>query len=137
MQVLRSIAIVLFGFLVASPGLADGPIDCSNAMDQNTMTRCAGMDFEKADAELNKVWKLAKNAAEEADAEYSGDMKGEAAALLKAQRGWIAYRDGQCELAGFEARGGSMEPMLVNGCLAELTKARTRELQAIVDGPAQ
>jgi hypothetical protein len=25
----------------------------------------------------------------------------------------------------------------VNGCLAEMTKARTRELQAIVDGPAQ
>jgi uncharacterized protein YecT (DUF1311 family) len=133
----RSFAILVFAVLCVAPAFADDPIDCDNAMDQNTMTRCAGMDFEKADAELNKVWKQAKGAAEDADAGYSSDMKGEAEALLKAQRGWIAYRDGQCELAGFEARGGSMEPMLVNGCLAEMTKARTRELQAIVDGPAQ
>jgi uncharacterized protein YecT (DUF1311 family) len=137
MPVLRSMTVLMFGFLITCPVLADDPLDCDNAMDQNTMTRCAGLDFEKADAELNKVWKQARTAAEAADAEYAGDMKGEAAALLKAQRGWIAYRDGQCELAGFEARGGSMEPMLVNGCLAEMTKARTRELQAIVDGPAQ
>jgi uncharacterized protein YecT (DUF1311 family) len=133
----RSFAILVSGFLCVAPAFADDPIDCDSAMDQNTMTRCAGMDFEKADAELNKVWKQAKGAAEDADAEYSSDLKGEAEALLKAQRGWIAYRDGQCELAGFEARGGSMEPMLVNGCLAEMTKARTRELQAIVVGPAQ
>ena len=133
----RSFAILVSGFLCVAPAFADDPVDCDNAMDQNTMTRCAGMDFEKADAELNKVWKQAKGAAEDADAEYSSDLKGEAEALLKAQRGWIAYRDGQCELAGFEARGGSMEPMLVNGRLAAMTKARIRVLPAIVVGPAQ
>ena len=57
---------------------------------------------------------------------------------LPAQRGWIAYRDGQCELAGFEARGGSMEPMLVSGCLADLTRKRTKELKEFIgEGEAQ
>lgn len=123
--------------LLSTAAFAGDEPDCNNQVDQNTMTRCAGMDFDEADAELNRVWKEAKKSAEDADAEYSDDLKGEAGALLKAQRGWIVYRDGQCELAGFEARGGSMEPMLVNGCLAEMTKARTKELQALVDGPFQ
>ena len=83
--------------LLSTAALADDTVDCNNQVDQNTMTRCAGMDFDKADAELNKVWKEAKKSAEDADAEYSDDLKGEADALLKAQRGWIAYRDGQCE----------------------------------------
>ena len=51
------------------------------------------------------------------------------------QRGWIAYRDGQCELYGFEARGGSMEPMLVSGCKADMTRARTKELREFITGP--
>jgi uncharacterized protein YecT (DUF1311 family) len=29
---------------------------------------------------------------------------------------------------GFESRGGSMEPMIVNGCMAEMTRKRIREL---------
>ncbi len=40
------------------------------------------------------------------DAAYVGALE----APKKAQRAWIGYRDGQCELAGFEARGGRMEP---------------------------
>jgi uncharacterized protein YecT (DUF1311 family) len=48
--------------------------------------------------------------------------------LKKAQRAWIAYRDAVCEYEGYEARGGTMEPMLVNGCLARLTRTRTKEL---------
>ncbi|MNT91411.1 hypothetical protein D3C72_2325040 [compost metagenome] len=63
----------------------------------------------------------------------SADYVGAEEALKKAQRAWIGYRDGQCELAGFEARGGSMEPMLVSGCLAQLTTTRTEELKALLE----
>jgi uncharacterized protein YecT (DUF1311 family) len=133
----QTLVILLTGLVTLTPAWADDAPNCDNQMDQQTMNQCAGLDYEKADAELNTVWKAAKKAAEDADTEYSDDLKGEAEALLKAQRGWIAYRDGQCDLAGFEARGGSMESMLVSGCLAEMTKARTKELQAFIDGPAQ
>ena len=53
-------------------------------------------------------------------------------ALRAAQRAWIGYRDGQCTLVGFEARGGTMEPMLVSGCKATLTRARTKELRDFI-----
>jgi uncharacterized protein YecT (DUF1311 family) len=61
---------------------------------------------------------------------YVGAVK----ALKKAQRAWIDYRDGHCEGVGFEARGGSMEPMVVSGCKAGLTNNRIRELHDLIKG---
>ncbi|MDK1388950.1 hypothetical protein ILFOPFJJ_00989 [Ensifer psoraleae] len=111
-------------------------VDCQNAVTQTDMNICAGQDYDRADAELNKVYKQAVAATQamdkelgEIDAAYVGANE----ALKKAQRAWIGYRDGQCELAGFEARGGSMEPMLVSGCLAELTRKRTTELKQLLE----
>jgi uncharacterized protein YecT (DUF1311 family) len=104
-------------------------IDCANATAQADMNICAARDYEAADKELNAVWKEAHAAAKETDADQPKEWKGAEKALLAGQRGWIAYRDGQCELAGFEARGGSMEPMIVSGCKADLTRARTKELR--------
>lgn len=120
---------------VASPLAAEEKLDCENVMAQQDMTICAGRDYDAADAELNAVWKEARAAAKAEDAEYQEDLKGAEKALLAEQRGWIAYRDGHCELAGFEARGGSMEPMLVAMCLAETTRLRTQELMRYIDGP--
>ena len=127
--------------MLVTPSLAmaedDPPIDCENAMAQQDMNQCARQDFEAADAKLNEIWKRARVAAKAIDAEQSDDLKGADKALLAAQRGWIAYRDGQCELVGFEARGGSMEPMFVSGCLADLTRKRSKELEDFITGPGQ
>jgi uncharacterized protein YecT (DUF1311 family) len=121
----------------ASPATAQDEAGCENAIAQQEMNLCAQMDFEAADAVLNVAWRKARAMAKELDAEQPEGLKGADKALLTAQRAWIAYRDGQCELAGFEARGGSMEPMLVSGCKAELTWSRTKELQTFVGGEAQ
>ena len=118
------------------PAMAQDKVDCVNAMTQADMNFCAAQDYEKADTELNAIWKKARASAEAMDAEFEEPTKGAVKALLAGQRGWIAYRDGQCELYGWEAHGGSMEPMLVSGCLAELTRVRTKELTEFVDGPA-
>ena len=54
-------------------------------------------------------------------------------ALKKAQRAWIDYRDGHCDGMGYEAVGGSMQPMLISGCQARLTEHRTKELRELID----
>jgi uncharacterized protein YecT (DUF1311 family) len=111
-------------------------VDCEKAVTQMDMNICADREYHAADAELNKVYKQAMTAMQATDKEL-GDIDrayvGAVEALKKAQRAWIGYRDGQCELAGFEARGGSKEPMLVSGCLAELTRKRTAELKELVE----
>jgi uncharacterized protein YecT (DUF1311 family) len=123
---------------LADPALAQDKLNCVDPQAQIEMNMCAWQDFEKADAELNAIWKDAMTAAKALDAEESNpNLKGAAKALLAGQRGWIAYRDGQCELAGWEAHGGSMEPMLESGCKAELTRERTSQLKAFISGPEQ
>lgn len=133
------------GLLIALCGcvrLLDGPavgeddakIDCDNAMTQADMNSCAYQDFETADAELNAQYKQTRAAMVTLDTGLEDNLKGAEKALLTAQRAWISYRDGQCEAYGFNARGGSMEPMLISGCQAELTRARTKELKELADG---
>ena len=124
-----------------SPSLAaaqnDQPdVDCDNATTQIELNICAGRDYQEADDELNAVYKKAVAAAETMDRELKDideQLVGALDALRRGQRAWIGYRDGQCDLAGFEARGGSMEPMLVSGCLADLTRKRTAELKAFYE----
>jgi len=130
---------VALALLVSSAGsvAAQGDIDCANALAQSDMNICAERDFEAADKELNAIWKKAREAAQAEDAQQPEDLKGADAALVAGQRGWLAYRDGQCKLAGFEARGGSLEPMLISGCMADLTRRRIEELKEYVSGPGQ
>lgn len=110
--------------------------DCGKAVTQMDLNICADQDYRAADAELNKTYRLAVAAMQATDKELGGidaAYVGALEALKKAQRAWIGYRDGQCELAGFEARGGSMGPMLISGCLAELTRKRTAELKELME----
>ena len=123
--------------LLAGPLPAQPAPDCGNAITQLDLNLCAAAEYDAADRDLNRVWKQARAKAKELDAGLEGRLKGAEEALLAAQRGWIAYRDGHCTLAGFDARGGSMEPMLVSGCLAATTRLRTRELQDFVAGDQQ
>lgn len=115
----------------SSPGshAQDAEPDCSDQKDQSTMTRCAGLDYEKADADLNRIWPSIKAEAVESDAAEGNGKTDFLDALMSSQRAWIAYRDAECTRQGFEAHNGSMEPMLVNACLAEMTAKRIKDLQ--------
>ena len=112
-------------------------VDCDNAQTQSDMTSCAQARYEEADKALNAQYKQTRAAMVAMDKDLDGDMKGAEQALLKAQRAWISYRDAHCENYGFQARGGTMEPMLVAGCLADLTDLRTKELKELANGMGQ
>lgn len=113
--------------------------NCKDPLYQQEMNWCAGQDYFAADAELNTQWKITVAAMKASDAEFAADGSGEYDKrqsyfenLLEAQRGWLRYRDGQCMLEGYGARGGSMESMLVSGCKARLTRQRTQELRELI-----
>ena len=113
--------------------------NCANPQAQQEMNFCAAEDFRRADAELNTAYRAAIAEAQQADREYrvlddeaGGRPTGEPgweASLREAQRAWVKFRDAHCRLESFEARGGSMQPMLDAGCRATLTRARTAELR--------
>lgn len=92
------------------------------------MNQEAATNFEKADKELNVVY---KKLASKIDKESQEKLK-------TTQKAWVAFRDAEADLiADFDARGGSMAPMIYSGRRAELTKARTEQLRKILKEYAQ
>ncbi len=113
---------------------ADDPLDCKDPQDQQSMNQCAGLDYEKADKQLNKLWPSIKGSAEENDKNVDAANGGYTKALIASQKAWLAFRDAECTWEGFQAHGGSMEPMLVNGCLARVTNERIKQLKDNQEG---
>jgi uncharacterized protein YecT (DUF1311 family) len=119
---------LLLALLVpGASAFADDAPNCKDPQSQNDMTLCAGLAYSKADKQLNAVWPKIKSDAEDNDKDTGKHEYVEA--LMASQKAWLAYRDAQCTWLGFSAHGGSMEPMLVNQCLADATTARIKELQ--------
>jgi len=107
---------------------------------QQAMNQCAYRDYLNADAAMNAQWKITRAKAKQDDAEFAAsgsaefdEREGHFATLLEAQRGWLRYRDAQCQLEGYSARGGSLEPLLSAFCKANLTRQRTEELKALAE----
>lgn len=109
--------------------------DCAKAETQADMTLCAGQDLELADKALNAQYRLTRDAMRRRDGKAVADKAaGAEDALVKAQRAWVSYRDAQCLSVGFQAQGGSIQPMLVAQCKADLSRSRTEVLKVLGDG---
>lgn len=126
-----AIAVVL---MFAGGAAAQENINCGYPLTQSEMTYCAEQGWHEADADLNTVYKDAMAKMREMDSYLDASLKGAADALKEAQRAWVPYRDKACKSYGFQARGGSMEPMLIYGCLATMTRARIEELKDLIGG---
>ena len=128
------VAIVLAVALQASLDAEAREHHCADAQNQMDMNACAGIDFARADAQLNALWRGAIAEARAVDREFRtfpghDDRAGSEAVLRNAQRAWLIFRDAHCTFEGYEARGGSMEPMLYNGCRARITRERIAQLR--------
>jgi len=107
--------------------------DCSQAGSQNELTWCAEQDWVARDAELNRVYHQARALMQQIDADLPPSERGAEVTLRDAQRGWITFRDAACEAEGYLFHGGTAEPMIVYGCRARLTQARTEDLRALLE----
>lgn len=92
------------------------------AQSQSEMNPEAATNFEVADKQMNKVY-----------ADLISKIDKESQEKLKiVQRAWLVYRDAQADLiSDFDARGGSMAPMIYEGTRTELTKTRIENLKKV------
>ena len=116
---------------LAGPALSQ-TIDCTNTSVQMELNRCAEQDWQAADAELNRAYKAVMAEMRALDQTLPPELQGAAVTLRDAQRAWITFRDANCRLAGYPMRGGSAEPLLVYGCLRQMTLDRTDDIKALV-----
>ena len=115
----------------------DEAVDCTEALTQQAMNRCAAMEWQAADEALNVQWRATRQEMRRLDANVRPEdgRPGYFAQLLSAQRAWLSYRDNHCASVGYGARGGSLEPLLVANCKTALTRARMEELRELAQYP--
>ncbi|KGB57449.1 lysozyme inhibitor LprI family protein [Sphingopyxis sp. LC363] len=128
---------MILATLLALAAAAQYPeIDCDNAMAQFELNACAYKEYERADAAMNAQWKVTAAHMKEIDADFDrsqDNRPGYFDTLLAAQRAWLTYRDQHCASEGYTMRGGSAEPMVISGCQTQLTEARTKQLQDLLE----
>ncbi|AFZ23768.1 hypothetical protein Cylst_1484 [Cylindrospermum stagnale PCC 7417] len=97
-------------------------LNCDNAQTQREITQCADLSFKNADKKLNQVYKqlLPKL------------PKSRQQKLITAQQAWLKFRDRNCEFVSSEYEGGTLAPSIYAGCLEQVTKQRTQQLQEYI-----
>lgn len=107
------LAVVAAAFM-SSPAFAN----CSNKITQTDINLCFAKEYKQADQQLNQIYNsYAKNL-----------NKADKKLLVTAQRGWVTYKEKDCELIASGYKGGSIYSQLVTQCLTEKTKVRIKEL---------
>ena len=105
--------------LAESEAMTKGPV-CVKPSTQFDLNVCSFRDYLRADTELNISWGAIKQ-------RLAGGRK-DYATMLAGQKAWLAYRDKQCQFWGDWYEGGSIAPLVVNSCLTDITKVRSKEL---------
>ncbi len=94
-------------------------INCNNPQTTLEMRHCASQSYEKADKQLNQVYRQLKP-----KLSPSRQKK-----LVETQLAWIEFRDKNCKFEASHVEGGSLEPVLELLCLVEMTEERVKDLQ--------
>lgn len=104
---------------------------CANADNNLAYKECLGRLYEKADQDLNAVWKQVLASVDAADyltAEQRNAWKKE---LREGQRAWVQFKEHDCNGAVlYEWWGGTGAGGAILACLLHLTVARTEDLKS-------
>jgi uncharacterized protein YecT (DUF1311 family) len=121
---MKTAALVVCVCLLANPytyGQGKGKAEpCANAQSQAEMNNCAGREYKAADVALNQVYRQLVSMLNDE----------EKSQIKEAQTAWLKYRDTNCDFVADQYKGGSMRPMILGYCLAEMTRNRTTELKS-------
>ncbi|MEM7716883.1 MAG: lysozyme inhibitor LprI family protein [Cyanobacteria bacterium P01_A01_bin.68] len=128
-QTIALISLPLIG-IFASPNLARGNSDkiaqnvnCNSPQTTFEMRVCADRSYKAADKKLNQVYRQLKP-----KLGASQQKK-----LVNAQLAWIQFRDKTCKFRSSFAGGGTLEPVLELGCLADVTDKRVKDLEEYLE----
>jgi uncharacterized protein YecT (DUF1311 family) len=99
---------------------------CANMSEtQAGANACARYKFEKADAEMNRVYGLLLS-------QLAGETDKDQQKLRQAQSLWLQYRDANCDSEASIYEGGSIRPAIYSHCLASVTQERTIRMKAFL-----
>ena len=131
---LRSLSMALAFSMAVMPLFASAQdIDCKSPQTQTDMNICAAQDYERADAELNRVWGEVRATLQTMGNPVEG-APNPWETMLEAQRAWITFRDLACDAESAIYYGGSIRPLIYSSCLTRLTEQRMQDIRDAVAG---
>ena len=114
---------------VSRPSLAEEQSVCADAQTTIEIGDCVRKAFDKADAELNDVWKQVMQTFKPNDYMAAKDLKTWKDMLTASQRAWVEFKEKDCESVSYEWWGGSGASNAVMFCLLDHTTSRTKDLK--------
>ncbi len=130
---MKLLVLALIGFLLLfcslnAQGQKAATLPCEKrARTQNELNQCARSAFERADAEMNRVYQQLMSATARRGESYQRKLK-------EAQQAWLKYRDATCESEAAINAEGTIYPTAYNYCLAQVTTERTKRLAMMMGG---
>ena len=108
----------LFAMGASSGALA---LDCSNAQTQTDMNHCAASDLDRETKKINKAY-----------SDYRAKLNPAQKQQLKdVQLARIKFKDLACQFEASGVEGGSAQAMVLANCLADKTRQRSKEIEAL------
>jgi uncharacterized protein YecT (DUF1311 family) len=127
-RVLCAALVWLGGAYAAAKAEEPGP-ECASATSNVEIKACLAKAYERADKELNAVWKQVMANVNDADTLPAKERKAWKDELLESQRAWIQFKEHDYDAVGYEWWGGSGAGGAVSSCLLDHTVARTKDLR--------
>lgn len=106
--------------------------DCAKETSDPAVFTCAENNKDVAGKNLNHEYIAAKKRIDEVFSHEDEVKKEYLATFIESHRGWLKYRDGQCQLFAHVADKNS-NPYIVftNNCIAQLDEDRSKQLKEI------
>jgi uncharacterized protein YecT (DUF1311 family) len=114
-----TISVLLVAAHLATPTLAQGQSDCTDATTTASMQTCALARYQTAQQELADVISQLHKKLDSIGRRRLDD----------AQVAWTRFRDANADYLADVARGGTLAPVLREIALADMTEARSKELK--------
>ena len=130
MNLIKRLTLIAFSLGVVIPALADDA--CNKVSADGELYQCSMQQKTLAEDELNKQYAAAKKRIAQ---EYGNEPKlaeDYLHILLDSQRGWLKYRDGQCNLESYLTEAGtSTHETLYSKCISRVDMVRVQQLKEI------
>ncbi|MCW5576311.1 MAG: DUF1311 domain-containing protein [Burkholderiales bacterium] len=108
----------LSSLFISSSALA---LNCQDPKTQIDMNRCASSDLDRETKKINKTYNEFRTKLNPAQNQRFKEV----------QLAWIKFKDLACQFKASGVKGGSAHPMVLASCLAEKTRQRNKELEAL------
>lgn len=117
----KGIAIMLAG-LSFSVAADDKPVGCDDALTTLEINRCAAIELDLAQSELDKYL--------EVSFEHNANDPELIESIEVAQKDWLDYMSSHCDSVYTKWRDGTIRGVMAISCKTQLTEQRTHEIWA-------